>query len=377
MGAKNRGAKIMINISLLVLFFFPAFTISGQIARSIAIAMCLLCAHPTIARRLAEPGILLITWFIWAIFCSYQSEYFQLALFGYHKRFEGIITWILALSFGWLFWRTSSLKSLFLYCKIILGICFAVMVFKPEIYKSLIYGHITIAAFASIISCMLISRNIAWIGLAIPFVYLTQVRSMLLAIGLASLAYLALNRHKIKDLFGNNWTPWVVTVIILPLTLIAAYPKLSSMNLRSLGTGARSQFAWQSIEAITLKPFTGYGIDTQSKILKPAIVGSEEYHEHDRGDGVMIKRIFDVDRAHNFFLDILLQTGFIGLILWLFILTRIVYRTFSYPSEINTACMYGACGAISYGLTNPCGIPCLFMLCLCVLGIERDSNEVK
>jgi O-antigen ligase len=365
----------MTSLSLIVLFLFPAFTISGQIARSIAIAMCLLCCHPKVSKKLAEPGLLLITWFLWAFFCSYQSEYFQLALFGFHKRFEGLITWILALSFGWLFWRSSNLKSLFITCGGILALCFLAMVFKPDIYKSLIFGHITIAAFASIVSCMLISRNILWIGLAIPFVFLTQIRSMLLALAFASLAYLLVNRKRIKDLFGNSWTPWIVTVIILPLTLIAAYPKLSTISYHSIGKGARTQFAEQAIHAIVFKPLTGYGIDTQSKILKPAVTDSEEYHEHDRGDGVMIRKIFDVDRCHNFFLDILLQTGFIGLALWLFILTRIVYRTLSYPSEINQACLYGTFSAIGFGFTNPMGIPAMFLLCLCVLGIERD--EIK
>jgi O-antigen ligase len=365
----------MTNLALVVLFLFPAFTISGQIARSIAVAMCLLCCHPKVEKKLSEPALLLFTWFIWAFFCSYMSDHFQLALFGFHKRFEGLITWILAISFGWLFWRTSSLESLYKACLSILGLCFLVMVFKPDVYKSLIYGHITIAAFVTIICCMLMAKNPAYLAILIPFIFLMQIRSMLLGLGLALIAYGILNRKQIKHLFGSYWTPWLVLIVVLPLILIAAIPKLSTISFSSLGKGARTQFAAQAIQAIAQRPFMGYGIDTLSKVLKPAKTDSEEYTETDRGDGVMIRTIYEVDRTHNFFLDILLQTGFIGLSIWLFILTRITYRTFKNPSTTNQACFYGVAAVIGFAMTNPFGVPAMFLMCLCVLGIEKE--EIK
>ena len=363
----------MTNLSLLVLFLFPAFTLSGQIARSIAIAMCLLCAHPKVTKKLAEPGILLFTWFAWAVLCSYQSDNFQLALFGYHKRFEGLVTWILAISFGWLFWRTSTLDRLFLTCKAILAICLLVMIFRPDIYKSLIFGHITIAAFASIVSCMLMAKHPAYIALALPFIYLTMNRSMILALSLGSITYVVINRKYISELFMMKWYPWVFMVIVLALAIFGAYPKLKKIDSSSLGTGFRSQMVIQSIHAFTQRPLTGYGIDTLSKVLHQRNDVNAEHNWNDMGNGHFVRNYFDVDRSHNIFLDILLQTGIIGLIISLFILTRMTYRTFCYPLEINQACLYGVSAVIGFGLMNPFGIPAMFLMCLCILGIEKEE----
>ena len=363
----------MTQISLLVLFLFPAFTISGQIARSIAIAMCLLCCHPKTVKKLAEPGILLLTWFAWAVFCSYQSDNFQLSLFGYHKRFEGIITWILAISFGWLFWRTSKLNSLFITCGLILAICLGAMIFRPDIYKNVIFGHIAIGAFAAIVACMFMVKHPLYIGIALPFIAITLNRSMLLALLFGAMAYGLVHRKKLLESF-KTWKPWAVCGVIFTLCVIAAYPKLKNIDPRSFGSGARTDFARQTIQASIIRPILGYGIDSQSKILIPPINDKSEYRWDSRPDGTQYKVYFNVDRCHNFLLDILLQTGLVGVAIWVLILTRMTYRTLLMPNEINQACLYGTAAVMGFGMMNPFGIPAMFLLCLCVLGIERKDE---
>lgn len=350
---------------MLTLFLFPAFTVSGQITRNILIAICLLCSHPTMPKKLREPGILLIAWFAWAIFCSFISDNWLMSLFGYHRRFEGLNTWVLAIAFGWLFWRTSHLIRLLGTCLLIMTICLVMMIWKPDIYGQIMFGHIAIAAFVTVASAMMMSERWYAVLIPLPFIYLTQNRSIILGMLAASACYVAMNR---KLIHKNQWK---VMGAIAILTLFVAWPKLKHVNPSEMGHGMRSQTAVKAIEFATLKPLTGYGIDTQSTLF-----GSDmgEFNEIRPSDGRIVKIPFTIDRCHNFFLDILVQTGVIGLILWLFILTRIVYGAFSFPSQVNTACLYGTASAISFSLLNPMGIPSMILLCVCVMGIEKKEE---
>jgi len=353
----------MNHLALLTLFLFPAMTISGQTARMIAVAMCLLCCHPKAEKRLSEPGILLIAWFLWAALCSLLGDHFDMSLFGYYKRFEGLSMWLLAIGFGWLFWRCSTLPRLFLTICAILSICLSVMLIKPEIYKNIIYGHITISAFAAVGSCMLMAKHPAFIACAIPFTFLTSNRSIIFALMFGAGAYLALNFKRLhKEVIST-------IVTLLAIAVVGVLPKLLTLDLKSLGTGARTAIATKALEHIAIRPVMGYGVDTQSTLF-----GKSEHEtitQHIRGKPVAFK--VDIDRCHNVFLDIAIQTGLVGLALWLFLLTRMTYRAFSYPSEVNTACLCGIAAFIGFGLWNPTGIPSIFLACVCILGIERKS----
>ena len=356
----------MTSIALLVLFMFPAFTVSGQITRNILIAICLICCHPKVSKKLCEPAILLFTWFIWAVFCSYQSDNFQMSLFGYHKRFEGINTWILALAFGWLFWRTSSLTMLFSNLLLIIFICLSMMIFKPDIYGQIMFGHIAIAAFVTVACSMLMAGRPAFILLTLPFIYLTQNRSIILGATLACVCYFVLNNKAVTKKHFMIGSAFLILVTLL------AWPKLKGIKPFEMGNGMRTRTAVKAIEFATLKPLTGYGLDTQSTLFG---TDDGEFKIIERPDSSIIKIPYVIDRCHNFFLDILVQTGVIGLILWLFILTRIVYRTFLHPSEVNRACLYGVFSFIGFGLFNPQGCPALFLACVCIIGIENKNHE--
>lgn len=360
----------MIYAALGVLFFYPALTISGQLTRMIGVAMCLLCCHPTTRKRLAEPGILLIAWFAWACICSFLSDHFALSLFGYFKRWEGLPTWALAISFGWLFWQTSNLNKLYVSCGTILAICLGAMIAYPAIYKSAIYGHLTISAFVTIAAAMLMIKHPLFICSAFPFVYLTQNRSMIVGMVAACAIYAALNWRKI------NPHRLIEIGIALVFVLILAYPKLSTIDASTIGNGARSHAIKQALDYITLKPLTGYGIDTQSTLLKP--MEDPEYREArtfvDSRDNTRV--LYNtLDRCHNFFFDMLIQTGLIGLIIWLLIIARMTYRAFCCPNEVNRACLLGLMAWLGFNLFNPSGVPSMFLACTCIMGIEKGNYE--
>jgi O-antigen ligase len=357
----------MTNLALFVLFLYPALTVSGQISRMICVAFCLLCCHPKIIKKTLEPGLLLFAWFAWAILCSYLSGNFGLSLFGYHKRWEGLSTWALAISFGWLAWRASDLRSILLTLTAICAICLGVMLFIPSMFTNWIYTYVAIASFTSMVACMLMARHFAWICLALPFLFITQNRTMILALSFGLVAYLAINYKKLTRLH------WCMIAFIGLAALALVAPKLARINIAGLGKGARIQMAQQAIDHITMKPLMGYGIDTQSKIFGDIKGEREEYHSYVTEDGRILKDFLSTDRAHNTTLDILLQTGFVGLAIWLFILTRMTYRAFSYPSEVNSACLYGIAAFVGFGMLNPTGIPSLFLVCLCVMGMEKKS----
>jgi len=353
----------MTHLALFTLFFFPAMTLVGQTARMITVAMCLLCCHPRIEKKLAEPGILLMVWLAWATLCSWYGNSFDMSLFGYYKRFEGLSMWLLAVSFGWLFWRSSSLNRLYLSIGAIFAVCLTVMLIEPKIYGGIIYGHITIAAFAAIGSCILMAKHPAFIACAIPFAFITGNRSIVIALLCGGGCYLALNWKKL---------PRKLIYAMASLFLIAALgvlPKLLTMDIRSLGKGVRTQVAMEAVQYIAMKPVMGYGIDTQSTLF-----GKNEHEKitHEIR-GRVLELQMDLDRCHNIFLDVTMQTGFVGLAIWLFLLTRMAYRAFCYPSEVNTACLCGMAAFIGFNLANPCGIPSIFLACICITGIEKEK----
>ena len=355
----------MTHIAYLILFLFPAFTVSGQITRNVCIAIALLCCHPKIVKKMAEPGFLLLTWFIWAIFCSYQSDSWLMSMFGFHRRFEGLNTWILALSFGWLFWRTSNLSRLYALLLLLMAICLFMMLWKPDIYGRIMFGHVAIAAFVTVACSMLMASRPLFALLSLPFIYLTQNRSIIIGIGLTMALYFILNNKAVRR------KHLLITASCLILVCFLAWPKLKQFKPSEMGNGFRIQTAQKAIEFATLKPIIGYGVDTQSTLFG---VDVNEFREIRPDETRRIRVPFSIDRCHNFFLDILIQTGVIGLILWLFILTRIVYRVVLCPSQINTACLYGVAGAIGFSLANPMGIPAIFLMCLCIIGIEKEEE---
>jgi O-antigen ligase len=357
----------MTHLALLVLFLYPAFTISGQIARMIAVAFCLLCCHPSNVKRLEAPGILLITWFAWSCFCSYLSDNFLLSLFGYHKRWEGLSTWALAISFAWLFWKSSSLNRLFITCSVIILICLSGMVFKPDLYKHYLYGYITISAFITIIACMLMSKHPAFIWISLPFILITQNRSMVLGLACGLFVYIALNYKT----FTTRARIILASASVLAVIFIT--PKVAQLNPNTLGTGARTQIAKQALDFFAMKPLMGYGVDTHSKLFMPPEGEFTESDSYVLEDGRKVRVMHGVDRSHNIILDLALTSGIIGLALWLFMLTRMTYMTFKYPTEVNKACLYGMAAYSGFAMFNPIGIPAHFMACLCVMGIERKQ----
>lgn len=358
----------MTHLALLVLFIYPALTLSGQLARMITVAFCLLCCHPIKKEKIQAPAILLLAWFAWAFLCSYLSDNFNLAIFGFHKRWEGLNTWALAIAFGWLFWRSSKLERLFVSCGTILAICLLAMIFYPDIYRRIIYGHITISAFVTVVSCMLMALHPACIAISVPFIYFTQQRSMLIGLFLGAVTYLIFNRKAITR------TQWISIGIASLVALAVVSPKLIKINPSTFGTGARSQFFNQSIDLFTMKPFTGYGVDTLSTVVKPITGKLAETIKVETRDNKTVDISVQADRAHNILLDIILQTGFVGAVLLILAITRSFCITLKNQSRTNLACLCGIMGFIGFGMLNPTGIPAIFMFCLCLMGIKEEAQ---
>lgn len=359
----------MIQLALFVLFLFPAFTVSGQIQRNICIALCLLCCHPKVSMKIREPGILLLVWFVWACLCSFLSDNWLMSLFGFHRRFEGLNAWVLAIAFGYLFWRTSSLKMLYWTLLAIMSICLGTMLIYPDLYGNMIFGHIAIAAFVSVASCILMAWHPAFILCCLPFIALTHNRSMMLAMVAGIVSYAILEFKGLK--MPSQWL--LLGFITLLGAGMACWPKLSKIDPLTLGTGSRMGMAMASIDAFAVSPWIGYGIDTQSTVFGR---NTDEHRDQHVGEKV-IKRYLILDRCHNWFLDVLMQTGLPGLVLWLFLATRMAFTAYKWHSKHNIACFLGFIGAMAFGSMNPFGIPVLFLLCLCILGVRKEIFQIK
>lgn len=130
--------------------------------------------------------------------------------------------------------------------------------------------------------------------------------------------FLFYKKEYFRKIFGKR-VPLVLALVFLLITSSLyifrgssfAQRFISMKDLQSGSIAPRINFWNASIDAIKDRPILGYGLDMQNQVLA-------KYYEKDWAINGDIN-IFP-NRAHNFVLDILLTTGFVGLIFYLLIL---------------------------------------------------------
>lgn len=293
--------------------------------------------------ELDMPQKCLISFLAWCFISSVLSSHWYMALCGWGLRCEGFVMWLILARCAYIYWSNHEDEKPLLYIGIFIMFLYPAM-FLYHINPS----SINTAGFVSVMIPMIIAMG--WpecsiASLAIFPILVSGNRTCLVAI-LSSLIFVNMKRK------------WIVPVIVLLLGLLMM-GRFSTLKLNSLGSGARANLILQAEDLMVDMPVTGYGLDTLCYYLKILDLSTWEKNSIP-------------DKVHNIFYDVLLMTGWIGYVLFLFTLTSSLWIAFKHKTKRHIICASGIIGWILFGLLNPqgCAAHCLMMIC--VFGINRN-----
>ena len=123
--------------------------------------------------------------------------------------------------------------------------------------------------------------------------------------------------------------------------------------------GSRVEWIKQTYEKSKKHPFVGFGLDNQSFVLKNPT--NKEWISKDCPD-----------RTHNIFCDIVLQTGYVGLVLFLCTLSSGIYIAYTHDENVVRVCAAGIISYICVGLLNPHGPPSHILFAILIFGLNRN-----
>lgn len=323
----------------------------GSLAFRLMLAsICVLAGVSGKLSRPGLPGIIFLVWLGWALICSTLSPWPEMSLNGFLLRREGWFTFAVATCFA------LSLKNhihLIPFAGIIaLALPWAQVLIDEKLVHEFMLMPVPQGALAAGLLCV---SSVYHPSLGIIFA------PMLLGSGQRS-AFIAVVAVLFWQLvFGlGNRAKCMLWVIMGCLAVGLAVTPLGNklVDTRFNFTGSRTQWLLQADTLAKALPLTGYGLDTGSKLLRPA-TGPTAH-----------PRVLH-DRTHNMLADILLFTGWPGLTMILLCLGACIATTIKFPTETNRAALSGVLAIGLVGMFNPIGIPAWFLMLACVFKIRK------
>jgi hypothetical protein len=304
------------------------------------------------------PQILFLVWMAWAALGCFTSDWPLISIEGLWMRCEGLLTWVILLSLGYFYWTV--FETIYPLALILFGFCMVTMpimaiMFHPK-FQTYILTDMAMSSIMSMTIALFFACNPVLVVIPMIMMYHLGNRTAFFApiIGCISLCAMC------PSTFVKRWRVFALAlgIIIVGILLSPARERLMKVNLFELGGGCRGQWIVRAGELSKALPLTGFGLDTQSRYLGKANAVTME------PDAVS-------DRVHNIILDILLQTGWTGLTIWLLCLGACVGYTVIYGGIQNRICLALIVTWFTFGLINPQGIFAHAILCIAIMGIRR------
>lgn len=170
----------------------------------------------------------------------------------------------------------------------------------------------------------------------------------------------------------------LLAVVLLSFTALELFNPgrfQSSLNFKAGSLAARVYFFQSAANAIIEKPIFGYGLEMGSDVFI-------KYYERDWA--LHGKVSANADRAHNLILDILVTSGFFGLIivsLWYYSIFRLGYNEarvgrFKVLSLALTLAIFGYFVSLFFSFTIVAGEVYLWLFVTLLMLLSFDSKEV-
>jgi len=316
---------------------------------------------------------LFIVWLGWAFVCGLLSQHVEMAIYGYAWRMEGWLTWLILARLAWMYWeQMRDLRFITFMAVLGLGIVAAASldwVAKwHNWFRDFSEPRIALGGFIGMAGVLLWIRNRFLVLLTIPFLFMADSRSCVLGMIAGILVWEISEAIRKKKTDTGEALSWLIVICGVIVLLCPLAFKFTRIDPATLGTGARAQWALQAQWLIKQHPIKGYGLDTLATVLWPP---SGRGHELAHQGGKLVDAI--CDKTHNIILDILLMTGWPGLILCLLTFGSALGTAWLFPTASNRACISGMIAWIVMGLVNPQGIPAHFLMLVCLIGINEQK----
>lgn len=349
----------MILLAFIALCLCPFLLSNSMPIRFLLSGVFMLAGWPRIFTYLGRPARWFMAWLAWAVLGCFLCDHPLLAINGWHLRCEGAITYVLLTYFAWIYWsRFYDLKPITF---VLIGLCLvypiAGALMPEDFFMRMCLPNVALGSLAAL--SVILAFNLRWELpiLCLPALVQSGSRSALAAV-LGGVA-IASTGWFISQFKGRLT---LIRGLLVVLAMAVASMCYAPLRHKVLSThfdfsGSRSQWIRQvNVLAYTM-PLTGYGLDTGSEYLKPAT-------------GPTVDQGKTPDRAHFLPADILLWTGWVGLILVFGVLVEAFVVTVSDPSAINIGCFSSLMGFVIFSCLNPAGVPSLALAILAIFGIK-------
>jgi oligosaccharide repeat unit polymerase len=343
----------------------------------------------------------------------YIANNYELALFGDYNRRQGLFT---QLSYLLIFSLTifnliiiNNLKKIISYCLFLISfsgflvalygfiqyIGFDYFIWQETVIASRVISSIGQPNFLA--SFLLLSLGVSFAGffkfknfyfrlfflvsifLQLLTIYLSSSRSAFFSIILVFILALLILIKKRKNKLIFIFTT-IISVIISLLLLINFYPdsRLSqSFNLNEGSIWARKNFYNASLDIIKEKPLLGHGLEQ----------AGNRFVTYYKPDWALFSKVNDYpDRAHNIILDLIINFGMVGLLIYGFLFLYLFYVLLIKIKEKEKYLLFIYLGILAYIISLMFGFSSLstslyFWILLALLlpvyfyKLRREDNE--
>lgn len=356
---------IPLSMAFVCMCICPGLTSNSQITKLIVCAGFLMLASPVLPSRPTLTRCLVVAWLVWATIGCVMSDNWQIAIYGFHLRYEGLCTYVLAVIGASLFWRQPRIMWIVGLLAFVASAFTVMDLAMPTILINWIgIPNIAQAALFSVAAVIMYGIQRPFALICVPPLIWTANRSAIFAVcaGIAVIEALRWNRAS-----RSKVALWLVLAVVgCVVAMVSPIRKRLEATGATL-TGARIQWMMQA-DTIARHhlPLFGLGLDTESKWLKPPKSG---YYEREVGRDTIC------DRTHNLGFDMILQTGWVGYTLALLALGAAAAVTVKHRSPVNVTCLAGLVAFVAFGMLNPLGVPALVLAVGCLWGIKEEDDK--
>lgn len=348
-------------LATFALFFCTGLDNQSLINKITGCCLFLVMIAPKYKNQLQLPQILLLVWLLWSGLGCFLSDDSIMAIQGQKWRVEGLVTWIVLFGFGYFYWtvfRTIYPLAAILFSFILIVLGLKAVGIRPEFFNWYVMPTMALASIMSMATTLFFACNPLLVIFPMSILCTLGNRSGFIAPFIGCLSLILLS-PSLKTRFAMRFSIAGLSILILTAILSpTARSRFSSIQFDTLGTGSRSQWIMQADELAKSLPLTGFGLDTLSLHLKDSVGSTMEAYAL-------------ADRVHNILLDILLQTGYIGLTIWLLCIGACVGVTLKEGGIQNRICLSLIITWIAFGFLNPQGIYYHAILCVAIFGIKQ------
>ncbi len=306
---------------------------------------------------------LFLVWMVWITICCVFSAYPYISFIGYHLRVEGLLTWVVMAALAYFYWTVfeTHLPMIGLCAGILILSLFGLTFLPQEQFYLIGFTPVALASICCVFSVLLWSASPPLVLLMIPLLIYSNSRSAVIGSMAGIGLFILMKSANWKKILLYSSSALIAMAILIQFTPLKA--KFANIKPSAIGKGARAHWIKEGAKMTLTLPVTGLGLDTLGKYLTEA-PDADYRHVH-----------AICDKTHFFLLDIILMTGWIGFLIFLFMAYSSIKTTLAYQSDRNITCLCVMAAWAVFGCFNPQGCYSTMLAIWAFMGVRKELNE--